>query len=129
MTNIVSYVLIALIFLVPFILYKRVYFRPITMIWLDSAESSVRCVSLKPGRRSVSAFVGGDVASCPLKPGYVVFYNPTDVSGLLSYGDTIELGSSVLIATVRHGRFVSSSLSDRSVSDILSKFIFNNSEV
>lgn len=129
MSFIISCCIIAALFATPLILYRKIYFKPVTCV-----VASVDCVKfqyvaapvLPTGRTFRNLAAGSKYSFVQIAPGLFAFYvHQDDYPGELRFGE-ISFGSPVYIfARNRFGRFVSVSLSSRIVTEAVKKFKAN----
>lgn len=126
MKFLISLIFIASLFLVPFVLYRRIYFRPVSCILINPGVS-VDVLSVMPkrkffrenasGRNYSLAYVGSGL--------YAFYVNPAEVLGsdnIIDFSGVRFSGSVVLFSRNKLGRFNSVDLSKRTVFDIIKKF-------
>lgn len=101
-----------------------VYFKPVSVLRVDPSGSSY-VVSLKPNRRWFRSLAAGGlkVGTVRLSSSIVAVYTVSDDPDSLSFGSVCFVGSIYLLRSSRF-KYKSIDLSDRSVSDVLSKFKF-----
>lgn len=115
-----GYFIVFVILCIPVKCYRSLYFKNITAVLIQKGKSSL--VSLKPTKRFFrSVSLGRPSSLVSLGSGYFAFIVPGD-DDLLSFESfTFPSGIFVLYRT-RFGRYKSIDVSDRCLSDVLSKF-------
>lgn len=110
------------IFLTVLLIYKRVYFKPISAVLLTS--SCVDVISVKPSKVFFRSFtLGGKLGFVPLSDGYIAaFVDDGSKPIQLTYKHYV-FRSDVIIFKSKFLKLRSLSLSDRVLSDIISKFV------
>ena len=117
----VVYVFVFVLFVIPILLYRGYYPRAVSAILVQKGKSSL--VSVKPNKRFFRNLTLGSPSSfVSLGPGYyAVNISNGDDSMILNNNITIPSGIYIFSRT-KLGRFRSVDLSDRCLSDVLSKF-------
>ncbi len=101
-------------------LWKRLYFRSVSVVKIQDGSASV--VSVKPtfgwfrNNRSVNS------GFTSLGNGYVAWQFASSEDAHLTYSDSFVFESTVYIFRSKFGRFCSVNLSERCLSDVLKKF-------
>lgn len=126
MKFLISLIFIVLLFLVPLVLYRRIYFRPVSCIVINPGVS-VDVVAVIPKRKYFRECASGCKYSLAyVGSGLYAFYtNPEGIPGeryLLDFSGVRFSGSVVLFSRNKLGRFNSIDLSKRTVFDIIKKF-------
>lgn len=126
MKFLISLIFIVSLFLVPLVLYRRIYFRPVSCIEINPGVSvDVLCVM--PKRKFFREIAGGrNYSLAYVGSGLYAFYvNPVAVlesDDIIDFSGVRFSGSVVLFSRNKLGRFNSIDLSKRSVFDIIKKF-------
>ena len=129
MSFIISCCIIAALFATPLILYRKIYFKPVSSLFVFREGDNIKCLTFPvlPIRRSFrNLSSGSEYSFVQIAPGLFVFYvQRDDESCHLRFGE-ISLGTPVVIfARNRFGRFFSVSLSSRIVIEAVKKFKAN----
>lgn len=101
-------------------LWKRLYFRSVSVVKIDSGAASV--VAVKPtlgwfrnNRSANSGFTS-------LGNGYIAWQFSSSEDERLTYSESFNFDSTVYIFRTKFGRLCSVNLSERCLSDVLKKF-------
>ena len=125
LNKIFGWFLVALLFALPLILYRKLYFRYVTAIQIVPELSSL-VVPVKPSRAFFAAISCGSASSfVPLGSGYFAFYvaiTDDDIRDLQRFNDFTFTADVYIFRRNRLGRFISVDLSDRVLADIIKKF-------
>ena len=118
-----GFALVCFLFLIPIIIYKKVYFRSVTALY-SAPGKQPEVVSVKPTTswfRSVASGKGSGLVH--LGSGYYCFYVDGDLDKLpeLSYQECTFDYAIYIFSRNRLGRFKSIDLSNRSLIDVLKK--------
>lgn len=117
---------IILMIVVPFILYVRIYFRPVSTVYLSSESPDPVLQLVRPSRRWFRSCSGGKkYGFVHLGCGYYAFYfdSSSDKLPLLDYSGSVFPSEIYIFSRNRLGRFRSVDLSSRNLSDVIKKFV------
>ncbi len=118
-----GYILVAFLFCIPVVIHRKVYLFPLSALRIDSnLEKSF--VSVRPSKAFYRQFGNGlPVSSVVAKAGYVILAAPGSSDTPILYDSSVSFSSPVIILRrSRFGRYRSIDLSDRCLTDVLTKF-------
>lgn len=129
MSFIIGCCIIAALFAIPLILYRKIYFKSVACVIVAAEDDKIRYMAaptLPTGKTFRNFAAGSKYSFVQIAPGLFAFYVHQDGNpGELRFGE-ISFGSPVFIfARNRFGRFVSVSLSSRIVIEAVKKFKAN----
>lgn len=120
-----SFIIVLSLFIVPVILWRKLYFRPLTAVKVTSEGKYIVC-SIKPSRSFFKTIVGGHKLGC-VKIGFkhVAFFVDNPDAALIQIDDSFIPGDLYIYSTGFLGRLRSVDVSARSYVDSIKKFKFN----
>lgn len=115
--------IIALFFILPILLYKKLYFKPITALVLSSDGSDPDVVTLKPGKRFFTSFGCGErVGRVHLGNKIYAYYVDHRDGAALKFHGMRFYGHVYLVQAGFLGRLKSINIADRSVISVVQNF-------
>lgn len=115
--------IISMFFIVPILVYKKVYFRPITAVVLSSESSHPDVVTIMPGKRFFTSFGCGErVGRVHLGNKIYAYFVDHSEGYSLKYQGMCFYGQVYLVQVGFLGRLKSIDISIRSVISVVQNF-------